>query len=340
MTALTAPAQARPELRVSFVDVEGGQATLFVSQKGESLLVDTGWAGHDGRDADRIVAAAKKAGLNHIDAVLITHYHADHVGGVPQLLDRIPVTKMLDHGENRETENPGVKADYEAYLAAIEKHHVQRISLHTGDALPLKSIQAKVVISDGMMASYQRILALNADGTVNTDDVNQYCGKVEERPVDTTENAHSLGIQIQVGKVRVLDLGDLTNDKERALMCPYNDIGHFDLLVVSHHGSKISSTAALVHAIHPRIAVMDNGEKKGGDTVVLDTIRTAPGLEAFYQLHYSAVGGPSLNNPTAMIANPEGTEQGYGIEADIQRDGSIDITNERTGDTRHFAAKK
>lgn len=331
MTALAASAQARPELRVSFVDVEGGQATLFVSQKGESLLVDTGWAGHDGRDAGRIVAAAKKAGLNHIDAVLITHFHADHVGGVPQLLDRIPVTRVFDHGDNTELDNPTVKSDFAAYLAAIEKHHTQRVILHAGQPLPLKSIRATALSSNGEVI--QKPLP-------NAGETNVYCDKVEHRTPDATENAHSLGIALQVGKVRILDLGDLTADKERLLTCPVNRIGHVDILVVSHHGSERSSTAWLAHTIHPRIAVMDNGEKKGGDTVVLDTIRTAPGLEAFYQLHYSAVGGPSLNNPTAMIANPEGTEQGYGIEADIQRDGSIDITNERTGDTRHLAAKK
>lgn len=87
-----APApQADKSLHIYFVDVEGGQATLFVTPAGQSLLIDTGWPGNDGRDADRIVAAAKKAGIGKIDYVLITHFHDDHVGGVPQLVARIPV---------------------------------------------------------------------------------------------------------------------------------------------------------------------------------------------------------------------------------------------------------
>src|ERR1700677_5180364 len=89
---------ATPDLRVYFVDVEGGQSTLFVTPTGESLLIDTGWPGNDGRDADRILAAAKSAGLSKIDYVLLTHYHADHTGGVPQLVQQIPVGAFIDHG--------------------------------------------------------------------------------------------------------------------------------------------------------------------------------------------------------------------------------------------------
>ncbi len=81
-------------LHIYFVDVEGGQATLFVTPAGQSLLIDTGWPGNDGRDADRIVAAARKAGISKIDYVLITHFHDDHVGGVPQLAVRIPSTDI------------------------------------------------------------------------------------------------------------------------------------------------------------------------------------------------------------------------------------------------------
>jgi len=85
-----AAAETQKPLVVYFVDVEGGQATLFVTPAGESLLIDTGWDGFNGRDADRIVAAAKEAGLSKIDYVLITHYHSDHVGGVTQLAARLP----------------------------------------------------------------------------------------------------------------------------------------------------------------------------------------------------------------------------------------------------------
>src|SRR6266850_3422541 len=97
------PGDALKSLQIYFVDVEGGQATLFVTPAGQSLLIDTGWPGNNGRDADRIVAAAHDAGISKIDLVLITHYHDDHVGGAPQLAERIPIGAFIDHGENRET---------------------------------------------------------------------------------------------------------------------------------------------------------------------------------------------------------------------------------------------
>ena len=91
-------------LQIYFIDVEGGQATLFVGPSGESLLIDTGWPGFNGRDADRIAAACKAAGVSKIDNLLITHYHVDHVGGLPQLVAKIPVGRFIDHGVNREDE--------------------------------------------------------------------------------------------------------------------------------------------------------------------------------------------------------------------------------------------
>src|SRR4051812_2859607 len=84
------------KLRVFAIDVEGGQATLFVTPAGQSLLIDTGWPDNDNRDANRIAAVAKEAGLKKIDYVLITHYHVDHVGGVAQLLEKIPVGAFID----------------------------------------------------------------------------------------------------------------------------------------------------------------------------------------------------------------------------------------------------
>ena len=340
-TATTCAAQPprKGALRIAAIDVEGGQATLFVAPGGQSLLVDTGWAGNNGRDADRIVAAAHDFGVSRIDTVLITHFHADHVGGVPQLAQRIPIGQFLDHGEVFE-KGSGVPELYAAYTATIASGHSKRLSPHAGDKLPAPGFDATVISSDGWT------MQSNLPGAGKP---NEACGPSPKITADTTENGHSLGFVLRFAGLNILDAGDLTMDSERPLVCPANRIGHIDLAIVSHHGSDLSSSKVFVHSLHPRVAIMDNGERKGGSTSVIDTWRSAPGLEALYQLHAAPAagmknpagtpqGGPEHNVPEAFIANPVG-QDGKRIDAAINSDGSIDVTNGRTGETKHFARR-
>jgi competence protein ComEC len=325
---IAAFAQAADRLQVYFVDVEGGQATLFVTPAKESLLVDTGWDGNGGRDADRIVAAAKKAGVNRIDYVLITHFHADHVGGVAQLVARIPVGTFIDHGPNRETSDASTERGYQAYQQLLASGKYKHIIARPGDALPIRGVKSLVVSSDGNLIEH----ALPGGGEPNA-----YCKTSETRTADQTENSRSLGVLFTLGKLRILDLGDLTWDKEMHLMCPNNKLGHVDILVVSHHGWYQSSSPALVDAIHPRIAIMDNGAKKGGSKPTLETFNKIPKLETLWQLHYSEEGGAD-NTGEAFIANPRGIDGNY-LELTAVPSGSFSVLNARTGETKSYAAQ-
>src|ERR1700676_4567512 len=100
-------AQSSKTLNIYVLDVEGGNATLFVSPSGESVLIDTGNGGAAAtRDADRIMAAVKDAGLVQIDHLITTHWHGDHFGAMAELSGRIPIRELIDHGPNVQPGGP------------------------------------------------------------------------------------------------------------------------------------------------------------------------------------------------------------------------------------------
>jgi competence protein ComEC len=286
------------ELRVYFIDVEGGQSTLFVTPDHRSLLIDTGWPDHQGRD------------------------------GVPQLVDRIPVGTFIDHGPLREPGDKATAAAYSAYQKVLATGKYKHIVAEPGMMLPVPGLTAEVLTADG------RYLEKPLPGAGQP---NPYCKESEHRPADQTENSRSIGTLLTWGKVRILDLGDLTWDKEMDFLCPDNRIGHVDILVVSHHGWYQSSSPALVDAIAPRIAIMDNGATKGGSKPTVETLRKIPGLEALWQLHYSEEAGPD-NEPAKFIANLHGPDSGYGFELRVSRGGSFSVTNARTKATTDYGA--
>jgi competence protein ComEC len=329
-TVEVASGQSRSPLQIYFIDVEGGQSTLFVTPEHKSLLIDTGWPGNEGRDADRIVAAAKAAGIARIDYVLLTHNHEDHTGGVPQLVEKIPVGTFIDHGPNRETGDKTTVEIAAAYQKVLAAGHYGHIVPKPGDTLPIPGLQVKVISSDGNLIE---------NPLPGAGEPNQFCAQSEKRPADQTENARSLGVVITFGKLRILDLGDLTWDKEMELMCPNNKLGHIDLFIVSHHGWSQSSSPALVYAIAPRVAIMDNGAKKGGSTSTLKIINKTPGLEDLWTLHYSEEGGAANNVDAARIANIQGPDAGNYFKVSAYGDGSFDVFNSRTGATKKYAVK-
>jgi competence protein ComEC len=310
-------------LQVYFIDVEGGQATLMVSPSGQSLLVDTGWPG--GRDADRIVVAAKAAGLQQIDYVLITHYHRDHVGGVPDLAARFKIGTFVDHGTNQEdAKDP--REDYAAYQKAISgsKH----LTMKPGEGLPIKGITVRVLTAAGA----------HMDSPLpGAGEANPYCATEGKHAADTTENAQSLGILVNYKNFKLLDLGDLTKDKEMDLMCPNNMVGTVDVFLVSHHGFEQSNSKSLVWALHPRVAIMDNGAHKGGSAGVWQTVHDSPGLEGFWQVDYAVDAGKDHNVGEEFIANPdEKSDSGKYIKLTAEPNGTFTVLNTRNGEQKSY----
>jgi competence protein ComEC len=327
-------------LDVYFIDVEGGQSTLFVTPAGQSLLVDTGWAG--ARDAGRIAEVAKQAGITQIDYLVTTHYHGDHVGGVVDLASKIPIKTFVDHGPSAE-ETRSVPQNYAAYLTVREKG--QHILAKLGEHLPLKGADFQIVSA----AAETITKPLSGAGKVNP-----LCADFQPKdevkdPLIAGENKQSVGMVISLGQFRMIDFGDLTWNKEHDLACPNNLVGTIDLYVVSHHGQDISSLPMMVQAMHPRVAVMDNGAKKGGAIATFETLKKSPGLEDLWQLHY-AVDAADHNSPEQFIANlgvggtpatgvpDEGTV--YSIKVAARADGSFTVTNTRNGSHKDYRPHK
>ncbi|MEO8125510.1 MAG: MBL fold metallo-hydrolase [Bryobacteraceae bacterium] len=311
-----------------FIDVEGGQATLIVTPSKQSLLVDAGWAGFNKRDAERIKAAAKSAGIKNIDYLAMTHYHNDHVGGIPQIAAMLPVKNFVDHGPNNET-SKGAKELTEAYDEVVKTGN--HMVMKPGDKIPLKGLDVTIVAANGVTLSS----ALPGGGAANS-----LCASAPQFKEDKSENARSLGFVLTFGKFRFIDLGDLTSAKEMNLVCPNNLLGTVDVYLTTHHGLDASNAQAIVHALHPRVAIMNNGAKKGGVPAAWKIIKDSPGLEDIWQVHFANAGGKETNVPDPMIANiTEDTDEGKALKLSASDDGSFVVTNTRNKYTKTYAKK-
>jgi competence protein ComEC len=319
-------------LKVYFADVEGGQATLFVPPTGENMLVDTGWPSAspaDHNSANHILEICKLAGIKKIDNLVVTHYHTDHVGGLPDLAAKIPIGRFIDHGVNREDNDKATAAGWQAYQKVLADGHYAHLTVKPGDILPIKGMHVEVVSADGNVLDKP----LAGAGAANP-----ACGNSIVKAPENTENDRSIGMMITFGKLRILDLGDLTWAKERPLMCPVNKLGKVDVYVVSHHGFDRSSSPALVNAIGARAAIMDNGAVKGDEPGAWDIINHAPGLKDLWQVHSAIHNDAAHNASEARIANLPGPDSSHYLLLTGHANASFAVTNSRTNQTVQYPA--
>jgi competence protein ComEC len=314
-------------LDIYFIDVEGGQATLIATPAGESLLIDTGYAGNGGRDAGRILAAAKEAGLTRIDYLLITHFHPDHDGGVVELARQIPIGTFIDHGGLDPALagqiGAGTVDAYNAYAEVRKKG--AHLEPRVGDRLPLKGLDLTFVSTAGQTIAQ----AVSGASTPNPS-----CPASTPAAGDQQENPRSTGFHLRFGEFRFIDLGDLTGAPLYALVCPANRLGTIDAYLVPHHGGRDVADPSLVAALRPRVAIVNNGQTKGGSAETFTMLRGAAGLEDVWQLHRSANAGVQNVDP-ARIANLDETT-GHWLRLNASPDGSFSLTNGRTGVTKSY----
>lgn len=290
---------SKRQLEIFYVDVEGGAATLIVTPAGESVLVDAGWPGFDGRDARRIEAAMKAANISQIDHLVMTHYHTDHYGGIPELAKRVKVARFYDHGPMSSLdEDRGFAEKYAAYQAATKG---QSIQLTPGSEIKLKQASGAPAITLQCLSTRGEI----APNKVKAPPASTECTSAEMKPEDKSDNARSVVLLLRYGAFDFLDTGDLTWNIEHKLICPRNLIGEVDLYQVSHHGLNSSNNPLLLRAVKPTVAIMNNGPRKGGSPDTVKWLNELPSLKALWQVHRNVASTAEQNAPADFIANPE-----------------------------------
>jgi len=333
-------AQTRKTLDIYVVDVEGGNAVLFVTPSGESMLVDSGNGGAAAvRDAERIVVAAKDAGVTAVDHLITTHYHGDHIGGLAELAARIPIKEFIDHGPNTQPNpaiDPFLQGGYRE-LYTKTKHTVAK----PGDKIPIAGVDWRIV------TSAMQVIKTPLQGKAIP---NPYCANfTPQQGVNLTEDDQSLG--------------DLTLNRQFELMCPMNRLGTVDLLIAARHGNV--NAEFLAHALRPRVIVTNNGTRKGAQPDAMKIFFTSPRVEDVWQIHFSQLSGQEYTVPGMFIGNlidqqqqampvaplappppgpqapppPEHNGKAYYIKISAQPDGVFTITNMRNGFSKTYGSK-
>jgi competence protein ComEC len=352
LSVASAAAQQRTTLDIYVTDVEGGNGTLFVTPAGESVLIDTGNQNSAVRDSGRIMDAVRDAGLKQIDHLILTHYHGDHFGGMEELSKQIPIKEFIDHGPNVQA---GVGADWERdvypKLYAKGKHTVAK----PGDKIALTGVDWTIVASAGNVIPATALPGANKPNPV--------CASYKDFD-NNEEDPMSVASYLTFGKFRTAHLGDLPRKMEFKMMCPNTSLPPVDLFLGLHHGVESSNSLVMVHPLAPRVAIMNNGTRKGGDPTTMMTVHTSPGLEDLWQIHFSQLSGQEYTQPGMFIANgiddqgtamaitpvaapqpgpnvlpaPAHNGKAYWIKVSAKQDGSFTVTNQRNGFSKTYAA--
>ena len=300
LTLFRVPRAEDTGLDIYFIDVQGGAATLIVTPEKESILIDSGWPGLDDRDPKRIAHVLKDvAGLQQLDHMVTTHWHMDHYGGIEGLAKLFDVKRYWDRGlpEDQLTDTnfpDGPKADDPLGIAYRKASAGKRTVLLAGSTLPLKShVKAEVVISGTK--------AMSVTGPQNPLNAS---APADQEP-DGSDNAQSLGIRFRYKDFDFLDLGDLTWNMEKTLVCPVDRLGKIDLYQVTHHGMDISNHPTLLETVAPTVAIMNNGPRKGGSAATVKLLKSLKSLQALYALHKNQATGPDDNADPALTANTD-----------------------------------
>jgi competence protein ComEC len=286
------PAQT---LEIIWVDVEGGAATLMITPAGETVLVDAGNPGR--RDPERIFKAVTGAGKKRIDHLVVTHYHGDHYGGAAPLSELLPIGTVYD---NAEFDGMPEKPDKVYREFKCEK----RVQINPGDKLPLKEApqDRRLGFEIFCLGTRQQFIPPPTDKERNA----KICANAPTKERDGSDNANSVVLLVKFGDFRFFDAGDLTWNQEAKLVCPKDLVGKVDVYQTTHHGLDASNNPLVLQTIQPRVAIMNNGTRKGCMPEVFTNLKETKSIQAIYQMHKNLrPDGDKNNAPEEFIANAE-----------------------------------
>jgi competence protein ComEC len=324
---LTAPGAGT--LDIYWIDVEGGASTLIVTPQGQSVLMDAGFAGFGDRDASRIAhVITKEAGLTRLDYFLASHFHSDHVGGLPALAKKVEIGAFIDHGASVD-KDPDGRSPWEDNYRALAGSRARTVK--PGERLPLIGVELFIV------AAHSQVLAAPLTDT----GVNALCSSFKAQPEDRGENGKSLGYLLRAGNFEFVNLGDLSWNFQHRLACPVNLLGKIDLFQVTHHGVRDDVLPQQMWAMAPAVAVMNNGPTKGAGAVAVETVLRSPGLADLWSLHRAVNNDASHNAQERLTANLGDTDgcAGAWIRARVDPAGTYTLTNSRNGYSKTYQVK-
>ena len=316
-------------LDIYWIDVEGGAATLIITPNQESILMDAGWGRDDERDAKRIQDAMTDADIDRIDYFITSHFHRDHVDGLPALADRVPIGQFIDHGDSVEQHRERGNASWNTYLSVAEG---KRRTVQPADKLRLEGVEFSFVAARREIP--EQPLAPTGP--------NPYCQGAEPGDDLQGENASSVGYLLSLGAFQFLNLGDMTPNIQHQMACPENRLGIVDLYQIPHHGMRNALSAALTWAVQPKVAVINNGPHKGGGPDSYEIIEQIEGLEDIWMVHRALDTDDAHNTSERLTANQTDEDdcEGYWIRAMVHPDGrSYVLMNGRNHTSRTYVSR-
>jgi beta-lactamase superfamily II metal-dependent hydrolase len=274
----------------------------------------------------------KEAGVTAIDHLIVTHYHTDHYGGVPELAKLVRINRFYDHGPILSLdEDKDFAVKYAAYRATARD---QTITLNPGSSIRLKQTQ-------GAPPVFLQVLASRAETVTSKRlavEPNSVCADAATRPEDKTDNARSVAFLLRHGAFNFLDTGDLTWNIEHKLVCPQDMIGEVALYQVAHHGANSSNNLAMLRTIKPMVAIMNNGPRKGGHPDTVKALRESSKLKDLWQVHRNVTSGAENNAPEEFIANlDEQDDPAHMIRVSVDAaKRTFTVTNDRNGKSKSY----